>query len=99
AHVVTHLHAAALNDESREMFRLLPFVQQMLERKMFGDKTGGGFYQKQRGPAAQNEILTLDTKTLEYRPRQKPRLASIEAGKLIPDTRERIRALVAPAFA
>jgi 3-hydroxyacyl-CoA dehydrogenase len=96
AHVVTNLHASAVNDESREIFQLPPFVQQMLAAKMLGDKTGGGFYQKNR---ATQEILTLDTKTLEYRPRQKAKLGSIEAGKLIPDTRERIRALVAPALA
>jgi 3-hydroxyacyl-CoA dehydrogenase len=95
AHVVTNLHAAALTDESREIFQLPPFVQEMLARKMLGDKTGSGFYKKNR---ATQEILTLDTKTLEYRPRQKPKLAPIEAGKLIPDTRERIRALVAPAL-
>jgi 3-hydroxyacyl-CoA dehydrogenase len=95
AHVVINLHAAGTNDESREIFQLPPFVEQMLARKMLGDKTGGGFYQKNR---ATQEILTLDAKTLEYRPRQKARLASIEAGKLIPDTRGRIRALVAPAL-
>src|SRR4029077_18809443 len=34
--------------------------------------------------------------TLEYRARQKARFASLEAGKTIDDTRQRLRALVGP---
>jgi 3-hydroxyacyl-CoA dehydrogenase len=36
---------------------------------------------------------------MEYRPRQKAKFASIEGGKVIEDTRERLRALLAPIFA
>jgi 3-hydroxyacyl-CoA dehydrogenase len=35
---------------------------------------------------------------MEYRPRQKAKLASIDAGKTIEDTRERLRALLHPLF-
>jgi 3-hydroxyacyl-CoA dehydrogenase len=35
---------------------------------------------------------------MEYRPRQKVRFASIETGKAIEDTRERLRTLLAPLF-
>ena len=35
---------------------------------------------------------------MEYRPRQKAKFGSIEAGKGIEDTRERVRMLVAPAL-
>jgi 3-hydroxyacyl-CoA dehydrogenase len=40
-----------------------------------------------------SDILTLDPTTLEYRPKQPARIASIEAGKSIEDTGERIKAL------
>ena len=46
----------------------------------------------------ESEILTLDPAKMEYRPQQKARFASIEAGKSVEDTRERLRALVAPAL-
>ncbi|MFZ0633913.1 MAG: enoyl-CoA hydratase-related protein, partial [Candidatus Acidiferrales bacterium] len=36
---------------------------------------------------------------MEYRPRQKPRFGSIEGGKAVEDTRERLRMLVGPALA
>src|SRR5262249_55233482 len=45
------------------------------------------------------EILTLDTNKFEYRPRQKVKFASLEAGKAIDDTRERLRAIVGPLLA
>src|ERR1019366_7036235 len=63
-----------------------------------GDKTGRGFYQRVKKSGGESEILTLDPAKMEYRPRQKARFASIETGKAIEDTRERLRMLTAPAL-
>jgi 3-hydroxyacyl-CoA dehydrogenase len=68
------------------------FVQQMVERQMVGEKAGLGFYKKEMKGSA-SEILTLDPATLTYRPRQSPRLPSLEAARSIEDPRERIRTL------
>jgi 3-hydroxyacyl-CoA dehydrogenase len=74
--------------------RTLPdFFRQMLEKKMLGDKTGGGFYKKQKG-AGDDERLGLDWKTLEYHPRQKARFASLDNAKNIDDPAARIRTLI-----
>ncbi len=97
AHVVKNIYATATGDAWREMYKLPDFAEEMLKRSMLGDKTGGGFYQKQR-KSKDGEILTLDWKTLEYRAKQKAKFGSIEAGKQIEDTRERVRALVAPVL-
>jgi len=69
----------------------------MVKRGWLGDKTGQGFYKKVKGEG-EKEILTLDVNTMEYRPRQKARFASLEMGKAIEDTRERLRALVGPVL-
>ena len=69
----------------------------MIKRGWLGDKTGGGFYKKVK-KGGESEILTLDWQKMEYRPRLKAKFASIEAGKAIEDTRERLRALLAPAL-
>ena len=69
----------------------------MLKRNWLGDKTGQGFYKRVKG-SAEKEILTLDVGTMEYRPRAKARFASIEAGKAVEDTRERLRTLITPLF-
>src|ERR1700680_1360068 len=97
-HVVKNIYETATDDESREMYRVPPFVEEIAKRKWLGDKTGQGFYKKLRGEG-EKEILTLDVNTMEYRPRQKARFASIEAGKTIEDTSDRLRALIGPILA
>src|SRR6266513_342726 len=94
-HVVKNIYETAPNDESRETYKVPALVEEMVKRGWLGDKTGQGFYKKVRG-AAEKEILVLDPNTMEYRPRQKAKFASLEMGKAIEDTRERLRALVGP---
>ena len=96
-HVVKNIYESATDDESREMYKVPPFVEEMAKRKWLGDKTGQGFYKKLRGEG-EKEILTLDINTMDYRPRQKARFASIEAGKTIEDTGDRLRALIGPVL-
>ena len=89
AHVARNL-AERLPGEEREMFALPPFVEQMIARGLIGAKSGQGFYRKQG-----DDILVLDPKTLEYRPKRSARIASIEAGKTIESLPDRLRALYA----
>src|ERR1700730_6630236 len=96
-HVVSNIYETGPNDESREMYKVPEFVEEMAHRKWLGDKTGQGFYKKLKGEG-EREILTLDVNTMEYGPRQKAKFASLEMGKSIEDTRERLRALVGPVL-
>ncbi|MGB8323911.1 MAG: 3-hydroxyacyl-CoA dehydrogenase NAD-binding domain-containing protein [Candidatus Acidiferrum sp.] len=97
-HVVTNIYETAPHDESRESYKVPALVEEMAKRKWLGDKTGQGFYKRVKGGAGEREILTLDVNTMDYRPRQKARFASIDAGKTIDDTRDRLRALITPIF-
>jgi 3-hydroxyacyl-CoA dehydrogenase len=94
-HVVKNIYETVPNDESREIYKPPAFLEDMVRRRWLGDKTGQGFYKKVKG-ADEKEILSLDLTTMEYRPRQKAKFASIEAGKAVEDTRERLRALIGP---
>ncbi|MGA8223625.1 MAG: 3-hydroxyacyl-CoA dehydrogenase NAD-binding domain-containing protein [Candidatus Acidiferrales bacterium] len=96
-HVIRNIYDNIPNDESREIWHVPAFMEEMLKRGWLGEKTGSGFYKRVK-KEGESEILSLDWKTLEYRPRQKAKFASIEAGKAIEDTRERLRALIAPAL-
>jgi 3-hydroxyacyl-CoA dehydrogenase len=96
-HVVKNIYETAPNDESREMYKVPALVEEMVKRGWLGDKTGQGFYKKVKGER-EKEILTLDVNTMEYRARQKAKFASLEMGKAIEDTRERLRALVGPVL-
>lgn len=95
AHVVGNLAQSLPNDERRELFELPDFVRQMLERKLLGEKTKQGFYKKVKGSGdGDGEILTLDLHTMEYRPRQRPKFASLEMAQNIEDSRQRVASLV-----
>src|SRR3981189_4856 len=96
-HVVKNIYQTAPTDESREMYKVPALVEEMVKRGWLGDKTGQGFYKKVKGEG-EREILTLDVNTMEYRARQKAKFASLEMGKAIEDTRERLRALVGPVL-
>jgi 3-hydroxyacyl-CoA dehydrogenase len=77
--------------DERSDVQLPAFLAQMLERKWFGDKTGQGFYKKQKGS---DERQVLDLTTLDYRPAQKAKLPALDAAKPIESLPERIRALL-----
>jgi 3-hydroxyacyl-CoA dehydrogenase len=64
------------------------FVNEMVARGWIGEKAGQGFYKK-----SGKEILALDPRTLEYRPRRPPQLGSLEASRGIEDVGDRTRAL------
>jgi len=91
-HVVRNM-TENVRDERSEL-KLPAFFQQMLERKMLGDKTKAGFYKKQKSASGEEERLGLDWKTLEYRPRQKPKFAALEMAKNVESTPERLRMLL-----
>ena len=93
-HVVRNM-TENVRDERSDL-KLPDFFRQMLGRKMLGDKSGGGFYKKVKG-GGQDDRLALDWKTLEYRPRQKAKFASLEMAKNIDDPAQRIRTLLGSA--
>ncbi|MEO6393427.1 MAG: 3-hydroxyacyl-CoA dehydrogenase/enoyl-CoA hydratase family protein [Pyrinomonadaceae bacterium] len=91
AHVASNLHAAVPDDEERDVFLAPEFVPRMIAQGILGNKTKGGFYQKQKGEG--RDIWTLDLSTLEYRPSEKVKLPALDAAKGIESTPERIKAL------
>jgi 3-hydroxyacyl-CoA dehydrogenase len=89
-HVAQNCYESLTSDERREDFKVPALLEQMAEKKMLGDKTGGGFMKK-----TPDGIVTLDFKTLQYRPQQKAKFASIGATKGVTDVGERIRKVLA----
>jgi 3-hydroxyacyl-CoA dehydrogenase len=92
-HVVGNLRVRLGDDPGSDVWSVPPFVARMLERGMTGEKAGQGFYRREKDASGESQILTLDPATLTYRPRQHPRLPSIDAGASITDVRERVRTL------
>ena len=94
SHVVQNLYHALPEDEERDVFVAPEFLQQLIGRGLLGNKTGAGFYKKQKGEGEKQEIWTLDTASLEYRPSQKVKLPALDMAKNIESTPERIKSLV-----
>lgn len=82
------------NDEARNTFTIPAWLNKMVENNWLGDKTGQGFFKKTKGSDGEKEILTLDLKTFEYKPRQKSRFGTIEVAKPIDDLNQRLKMLV-----
>lgn len=94
AHVNKNLYPAVPDDEDREVFKLPAVIETMLEKKLLGDKTKGGFYKKSADAEGKRIILELDLNTFEYKPQAKTKFPSIDAAKAIEDKEKRIKTLV-----
>jgi 3-hydroxyacyl-CoA dehydrogenase len=92
-HVADNVYQGASHDEKREMFTPPGFIKKMIENNMLGEKSGGGFYKKSTDSEGNKVILSLDYNTLEYRPQEKVKLASLEAAKNISGTAQKIKSL------
>jgi 3-hydroxyacyl-CoA dehydrogenase len=70
-------------------------IATMVERGWLGNKTKVGFYKQVKGEGGEKEFWSLDLKTLEHTPSEKPRFDSIGKAKDIEDLGERLKALLA----
>jgi 3-hydroxyacyl-CoA dehydrogenase len=82
-------------DEAKESFIIPAWLDKMVANKWLGDKTKQGFFKKIKNEKGESEILTLDLKTFEYKPRVKPKFATLETAKPIEDLKTRLKALCA----
>jgi 3-hydroxyacyl-CoA dehydrogenase len=94
AHVVNNLYPAIPDDEDREVFKLPEMIQTLLDKKILGDKTNGGFFKKSKDETGKRVILELDLNTFEYKPQEKTKFASLDAAKQVEDLPKRIKTLV-----
>ncbi len=88
-HVANNCYDSLPNDEARDLFKMPPFVLELVKSGRTGRKAKAGFFKK-----VGNEIHVLDVKTLEYRPQPKVRFESTGAVRKIEDAGERLKALV-----
>ncbi len=94
AHVNTNLYPAIPDDEDRDVFQIPDVIKTMLEKKLLGDKTKGGFFKKSTDAEGKRQILELDLTSFEYKPQEKTKFVSLDAAKAIEDQSARINKLV-----
>ena len=93
--VLAHVVSNFAQSRSGESLQLPPFVQTMLDRRWLGDKTGQGFYKKEKDAEGNEVRLALDWQTVDYRPATRPRFPSLELAKNAERLPERLRMLMA----
>ena len=92
-HVADNVYEGCPDDENREVFKPPDFINQMVEKKLLGEKTKQGFYKKTKDSKGKKVILSLDCNTLEYSPQEKVNLASLEAAKNVSGTPQKMKSL------
>jgi len=93
-HVANGLAENAPNDEAKDLFQIPEFVTGMVKNNWLGSKTGQGFYKKEKANGV-NQFFALDLKTLEYKPSQKVKFASLETTKTVDSLKDRLKILFA----
>ena len=92
-HVADNVYEGCPDDEKKEVFKPPDFINQMVEKKLLGEKTKQGFYKKTKDSKGKKVILSLDCNTLEYSPQEKVNLASLEAAKNVSGTPQKVKSL------
>lgn len=80
------------NDEMRDVMQVPDWIMKMNDNKWWGDKSGQGFFKKEKGAGGKKSFSTLDWKTLEYKPSVKTKSATTEL-KNIDDLKKRLVAV------
>lgn len=89
--VAAELVKGCPGDEAVDRCRIPQFLQRMVVRGLTGDKSGRGFYHKDR---ATGQIQAFDPATLDYRPRVNFSTPSLLEAAKIADPAERLRRVV-----
>ncbi|MCM4156538.1 3-hydroxyacyl-CoA dehydrogenase/enoyl-CoA hydratase family protein [Gramella sp. AN32] len=93
-HVANGLHENVPSDEAHDLYALPDFINNMMEKKWLGSKTGQGFYKKEKKEDGSSEIKSLDLDTLEYREQKRASFATLEQTKSIDNVIDRFEVLI-----
>ncbi len=93
-HVANGVAQSCPHDEAIDVFRIPSYITKMMENKWLGAKSDQGFFKKAKGSDGKSEIHALDLKTLDYKPMQKVKFATLESTKSIDSLKERIGVLM-----
>jgi len=91
-HVAKNSYDSLPDDEKRDTFRMPEFMSQMVAKGLLGNKSKQGFFKKTKGEKP--ETFFYDPASGEYKTSQRPKFASVEAGKGLDDPGARLRSVL-----
>lgn len=92
-HVANNVYENVTDPEEKKVFIVPGFMQEMVEKKWLGSKSGQGFFKQVKSEAGK-EILALDIDRMEYRPRKKLNAPSLQASKSAKDLKTKLQTLI-----
>jgi 3-hydroxyacyl-CoA dehydrogenase len=92
-HVADNVYDGVPEDEKRDIFKPPAFIQKMVEKGLLGEKSKQGFYKKTKDSEGKKAIISIDPETLEYKPQEKVKIASLEAAKTAGGTATKTKSL------
>ncbi|MEH0018516.1 MAG: 3-hydroxyacyl-CoA dehydrogenase NAD-binding domain-containing protein [Desulfobacter sp.] len=81
AHVAKNSYDLCPDDEQRDTMDLPPFISDMVEKNMLGNKTQGGFYKTELTPEWKKLRKVLNISTLEYEDLERPSFPCLDDAK------------------
>lgn len=94
AHVAGNTYELCPNDEMRDTMVLPAFVKKLVDDKKLGNKSGAGFYKKEKTPEGKRLKFQIDPKTGEYVEANKPSFPCLDAAKKAGTTAEKMQAVL-----
>jgi 3-hydroxyacyl-CoA dehydrogenase len=91
--VAENLYEAVPEDESREELKPPEKLQEMQQRELLGNKTGGGFYKRDKREG-KTVFDVLDLETFEHHPAENPEIAIAKEAQERGDLAARLRFLI-----
>jgi 3-hydroxyacyl-CoA dehydrogenase len=93
-HVAHNTYELVVDDEDRDAFKLPGFVSRMIENKILGNKTRGGFYKKEKGPEGKKIPLVINPETGEYEQYAAPQFPCLAAAKQARTLPDKMKAVI-----
>ncbi len=93
-HTSNGVYNNAPKDKMHDTFKIPDFINKMMGEKLLGTKTGQGFYKRITNESGKKEIVVLDLKSMEYRPKTRVKFATLEQTKTIDNILDRYKILV-----
>ncbi len=78
-----------------EDYSMPPVVHKLMEKKLYGEKSGAGFYKRVKDAKGKSQILSLNFETMEYEAKPKPELPELAPIVKMRSALERTKALLA----
>ena len=91
-HVANGVATNCPDDERAEVFQTPDFVKHLVDNNLLGSKVAQ-VYKKVKNDQGKSEILALDLKTLEYRPKVKAKFATLDMAKAADNLKQRTKLL------